>query len=98
MNPLQELALHAAALNTAVDANPKFFAAVIHYVHRLQQLLTGASGPPTQEELALLAAKLEEFWKQWRPSHESGYIPPREPADTDSTVKPRQNIIYLRGE
>ena len=55
MNPLQELALHVAALDAAVDANPKFFAAVIHYVRRLEQLLTGAGGPPTREELWLLS-------------------------------------------
>jgi predicted nucleotide-binding protein len=87
MNPLQELALHVAALDAAVDANPKFFAAVIHYVRRLKQLLTGAGGPPTREELWLLSERLEEFWAKWRSSGEGFYIPPRETADTDSTVR-----------
>jgi hypothetical protein len=55
-------------------------------VERLQQLLTGSGEPPTRGELALLAEKLEKFWKKWRPS-DGGYIPPRQTADTNSTVR-----------
>jgi hypothetical protein len=92
MNPLQKLKLHAAALYSAVHTDTKFFASVIHYVERLQQLLTGSSEPPTQGDLSLLAEKLEEFWKKWGPS-DGGYIPPRQTADTDSTVRQINSLV-----
>mgnify|MGYP003576749308 CR=1 FL=1 len=92
MNPLKELKLHVDALVAAVDANPKFFASVRHYVAQLQQLLAGPKAP-TLPELQLLIAKIEEFWAQWRPSGDGFYIPPRETSDSDSTVQRMQAIV-----
>ncbi len=133
MEPLKELKLHVDALATVVDANPKFFASVKHYVAQLQQLLCGPN-PSSRTDLTVLASKIEEFCAQWRPSRSSEgvlesqiveleaeetraanaedfeaaaqaaekanqlreqlaklegekYIPPRETADTDSTVQ-----------
>lgn len=87
MDSLEELKLHTDALVTAVDANPKFFASVRHYVAQLQQLLNGAKAP-TVAELQVLVLRIEEFWSKWRPTGGGGfYVPPRETADTDSTVQ-----------
>ncbi|OQW33457.1 MAG: hypothetical protein A4E19_03395 [Nitrospira sp. SG-bin1] len=92
MGPLEELRLHVDALCLAVDANPKFFASIKHYVAQFQQLLIGPKAP-TVAELQVLATKIEEFWSKWRPSGGDGfYIPPRETEDTDSTVQ-RLNVI-----
>jgi predicted nucleotide-binding protein len=87
MNPFEELKLHVGAVGVAVEANPNFFASVLHYVGRLKQLVSEPSAPPTQSELKVLAEKLEEFWTKWRPSGDGGYIPPRETSDTDSTIQ-----------
>ena len=92
MRPLEELRLHVDALVLAVDANPKFFASVKHYVAQFQQLLLGPKAP-TVAELQVLTTKIEEFWSKWRPSGGDGfYIPPRETEDTDSTVQ-RLNVL-----
>lgn len=92
MEPLAELRLHVDALATAVDANPKFFASVKHYIAQLKQLLYGPHAP-TRAELEVLVSKIEEFWAQWRPTGGGGfYIPPRETADTDTTVK-RMHVL-----
>jgi hypothetical protein len=94
MNPIQQLRLHVEALAAAVHVNEKFFASVVHYVARLRQLLNGRSGDLTQEELSLLSRKLEEFWGKWRRTGGGGlYIPPRETADTDSTVREIGNLV-----
>ena len=94
MGPLEELKLHIDGLALAVDANPKFFASVRHYVAQLQQLLSGRK-PPTIAELQVLISKIEEFWSQWRASGGDGfYIPPRETADTDSTVQRMQVLLH----
>lgn len=93
MGPLEELRLHIDALRSAVEANPKFFASVRHYVAQLQQLLKGPR-EPTIAELQILISKIDEFWSQWRPAESDGfYIPPRETADTDATVTRMQALL-----
>lgn len=88
MNQIQELRLHVEALLTAVEQDPKFFASIIHYVRRLNQILTSSISEVTQAELRILASKIEEFFGKWRPTGGSGlYIPPRATADTDPTVQ-----------
>ncbi len=92
MNLVDQLQLHAQALRTAVDSDPKFFAGVIHYVRQLDDLLSGGLKQPSKEELSVLAGKIEEFFRRWRPSGDSLYIPPRQAADSDDTV---QDIFVL---
>ena len=92
MDPLAELKLHVDALTTAVKANPKFFASVIHYMEQLRESLSQGGSPLTYEELKILTDKIEEFWAKWRPSGGGLYIPPRETSDTDKTVK-RMNVL-----
>ena len=89
MDEFRELKLHVDALASAVEAEPKFFASIAHYVQQFRQVLSGKSGFVTQDELSVLALKIEEFWKKWRPSPSGRrpYIPPRQTADTDDTVR-----------
>lgn len=94
MGPLEEVRLHVDALALAIDANPKFFASVKHYVAQFQQLLLGPKAP-TVGELQVLTTKIEEFWSKWRPSGGDGfYIPPRETEDTDSTVRRLHILVH----
>jgi len=92
MEPLEELKLHSEALDTAVSVNPKFFASVKHYVAQLKELLSGPR-VPTIADLQMLVSKIDEFWAQWRPRGDGVYIPPRETADTDSTVQRMQVLV-----
>lgn len=96
MNPLDELRLHVDALVDVVDEHPKFFVSIKHYVHQLVQLLKSSRERVSKDEFQLLARKIEEFYRQWRPgpSSEGGiYIPPRETADSDSTVVEVNRLI-----
>lgn len=94
MDLLAQLRLHSQALDNAVSANPKFFASVIHYVRRLKDLTTGLDDQLTPEELTIIADRIEDFWGKWRPSGGASlYIPPRETADTDSTVHHIRTLI-----
>ena len=86
MDTVEELALHSKSLNTAIKANPQFFASVAHYIERLFQLTTDAKSELTQKELRVLAERIEDFFKKWRAAGDSLFLPPRETADTDSTV------------
>lgn len=93
MNKLDQLRLHVLALATAVEQNNKFFASIIHYVQQFKKLVTSSPSQITQTELQLLARKIEEFYRRWRPSGDGIYIPPRETADTDSTVQEINQLV-----
>ena len=93
MDRLQELGLHTEALNSAVEADQKFFASILHYVRRLHQILTVASHELTQQELEVLAGKIEEFFHKWRRTGQNFYIPPRQTSDSDSTVMEINQLV-----
>lgn len=96
MNLVDELKLHLDALVVVVDEHPKFFVSIKHYVHQLAQLLKSSRERVSKDEFHLLARKIEEFYRQWRPSPSGEgviYIPPRETADSDSTVVEVNKLI-----
>jgi hypothetical protein len=90
---VDELRLHAQALRTAVESDPKFFAAVIHYVRQFDDLLSGRLKQPSKEELSVISSKIEEFFRRWRPSGQGLYIPPRQAADSDAMVTDINAIV-----
>jgi predicted nucleotide-binding protein len=93
MNLLKELGLHAQALLTAVESDPKFFAGIIHYVRQLEAVTSGKADPPSKRDLQVLAEKIEAFYRQWRPSGEGFYVPPRQTHDSDGTVQEINRIV-----
>jgi hypothetical protein len=94
MNQIDELRLHAQALRTAVESDRKFFAGVIHYVRQLDDLLAGKAGSVSKRDLEVVAAKIEEFFRRWRPSGGDGlYIPPRQTSDSDGIVHEINRIV-----
>lgn len=95
MNLLQELRIHVLALSTAVEQDPKFFAAIIHYVGRLKDVLTDISTDLSLDELQLLSKKTEEFYSQWRPTGDGLYMPPRQTRDTDKTVRDINRLVSM---
>jgi predicted nucleotide-binding protein len=93
MNQFAQLRVHVLALSMAVKQNTKFFASITHYVERLRELMCEVPPEISQTELALLAKKIEEFYRQWRPSGSGFYIPPRETSDTDSIVRDINKLV-----
>jgi predicted nucleotide-binding protein len=93
MDELSELRLHVLALATAVGQNRKFFASINHYVDRFKEIVTKPAPDVSQSEVQLLARKIEEFYRQWRPTGDLLYIPPRETADTDPTVREINQLV-----
>jgi predicted nucleotide-binding protein len=93
MNKVDELKLLVTALSSAIESDPKFFVSIVHYVQRLSEITSGLSSETTQDELALLNRKIQEFYKKWRPSGNSLYIPPRQTSDTDTTVLEIHQLI-----
>jgi predicted nucleotide-binding protein len=89
----EELRLHAHALRTAVETNPAFFAGVIHYVRQLDAVASGKTASVSKRELQILAAKIEDFFKQWRPSGTGLYIPPKDASDSDGTVHEINRLV-----
>jgi predicted nucleotide-binding protein len=93
MTFIEELKLHAQALRTAVESDPKFFAGVIHYVRQLDAVVSGKAGGVSKRDLQILAGKIEEFFRQWRPSGDGLYIPPRQTSDSDGIVREINRLV-----
>lgn len=93
MNLLQKLKLHTQALADAVKDEKKFFASIIHYVNRLNELTNFTQDEVSQEEFTLLANKIENFFSQYRPSPGVLYIPPSQTSNLDDTVIEINKIV-----
>src|SRR3954470_25018452 len=97
MNQLNELRLHIDALSAAVEHNPQFFASIIHYVQRFKELLKIEAEELSQDELKILADRIEDFYSEWRPSATPTpgvlWVPPRETSDTDPVVQRINQIV-----
>ena len=96
MNLINELNIHADALSEAINENPKFFASIKHYVHLLKDATQPNRGKVSQDELRLLAGKIEHFFSQYRSSgYREGiiYIPPSETSNSDTTVKEINGLV-----
>jgi hypothetical protein len=78
MTPLDRLRLLADALATAVEADPKFFAAIVHYTKQLQQVVRAPRDQVSLDEIRTIVKRIDDFFERWRPSDSPGviYIPP----------------------
>jgi hypothetical protein len=94
MDFLQELRIHVGALVEVVNRDEKFFAPVIHYVRRLEQLLAATQDDVSQEELKMLTDNIERFYSEYRPAGgDDIYIPPTQTANSDNTVQEINRIV-----
>lgn len=87
MNKLEELRFNAEALLHAVKEDKKFFAAIYNFVDKLNSLLTINIQGVKKEEIEFLSGKIEDFFKDYRPSGGTLYIPPHQTSQSDDTVK-----------
>ena len=98
MNSLRKLLFYVERLDSAVGLNRAFFKPIIGHVRCLHGLLLESPEYLNQGELVLLARAVDGFFNKWRPSRTNSsviYIPPREIAEMDWTVK---EINALVGE
>lgn len=96
MNPINELSIYADALSEAVNENHKFFASIKHYVRRLKDVTQPNQSKVSQDELRLLAGKIEDFFSKYRSDgYVQGmvYIPPSETSNSDATVKEINDLV-----
>ena len=78
MNKINELRFNVEALLHAVKEDKKFFAAIYDFVEKLHDLLTASINNARKEEIEFLSAKIEAFFKNYRPSETGLYIPPQQ--------------------
>ncbi|HEY9167803.1 MAG TPA: nucleotide-binding protein [Candidatus Kryptonia bacterium] len=93
MTIIEEIKIHAEALQQAVNDDKKFFAAIIHYVDRLAQLAKANREDVSKDEFKMLADKIEDFFQRYRPTGESLYIPPNQTSNADPTVQDINRLV-----
>ena len=81
---IKELKLLAEALWESVKTDIKFFSAIQTFVKRLAE--TDFADKEGINEAIMYAEKIEEFFKDYRPSSDSLYFPPSETSKNDNTV------------
>jgi predicted nucleotide-binding protein len=82
---LKELQLLAEALWESVKIDNKFFAAIQVFAKRLAEL--DFSDGKSINEAIMYADKIENFFKDYRPSRGVLYFPPAQTSQNDTTVK-----------
>lgn len=85
--------LHAKALVRAVEQDPTFFVSIAHYAERLNWILGNGVGELTQDELRVVAERIEDFFAKWRPTGDGLYIPPRQAENADPIVQEINRIV-----
>jgi len=89
---LKELQLLSEALWESVKSDMKFFAPIQVFVKRLSEV--DYSDPTSFSDIKMYADKIEEFFKQYRPTSNSGlYFPPAQSTRNDTTVKSIDRIV-----
>lgn len=89
---IKELQLLSEALWESVRSDLKFFAPIQVFVKRLSEVdYTDSS---SLSDIKMYSDKIEEFFKQYRPTASSGlYFPPPQTSTNDTTVKSIYNIV-----
>lgn len=98
MNKFEELKFNVEALLHAVKEDRKFFSSIYNFVEKLNSLVTINAGEAKKEEIQFLAEKIEGFFKEYRSSGRSLYIPPHQTSRSDKTVKDIYRLSKEIGE
>lgn len=97
MNLLEELNIHAAGLDSAVQTDKKFFAAITHFTKELARLTSERPSTLTKDELKILTNKIENFFSRYRPSpkpeSDALYMPPHQTSSSDGTVREINRLV-----
>jgi len=87
VNLLEELRLNVEALYHAVGTDKKFFSSIYTFVDRLHYAVVEHPSEARKQEIAFFAKKIEDFFRDYRPSGGSLYLPPQQTSSNDDTVK-----------
>lgn len=87
MNKLELLKFNVEGLHHAVKEHKQFFAAIYHFVDKLNNLLIRDIDDVKKTEIVFLAEKIEAFFADYRASAGTLYIPPNETSQSDDVVK-----------
>ena len=89
---LKELQLLSEALWVSVKSDLKFFSPIQVFVKKLSEV--DFSDASSITDIKMYSDKIEEFFKRYRPTPNSGlYFPPAETSTNDTTVKTIYNIV-----
>lgn len=87
MNKLSELSYNVEALSHVVNHHADFFSPISSFVKKLKSIVVDEPGLTNKSEILFLAKKIEDFFKKYRPTPDSGlYIPPSQISNNDDTV------------
>ena len=87
MNAFEQLAANVEALYYAVCTEKEFFASIYSFVEKLHRIVVHRPSEARKEEIQFLAQKVEDFFRDYRPSGDSLYFPPQQTSRSDGTVR-----------
>lgn len=87
MNQFEQLCLNVEALFHAVTVDKKFFSSIYTFIEKLHTSVVQRPAEARKQEIEFFAQKIEDFFREYRPSGGSLYIPPSETSRNDDTVK-----------
>jgi predicted nucleotide-binding protein len=79
--------MNVEALFHAVSSDKKFFSSIYTFVEKLHALVVQRPAEARKEELQFSAQKIEDFFREYRPSGDGFYLPPNQTSQNDATVK-----------
>src|SRR5688572_19170924 len=75
------------ALFHAVSSDKTFFSSIYAFVDKLHTIVVQRPAEARKEELQFAAQKIEDFFREYRPSGDGFYLPPNQTSQNDATVK-----------
>lgn len=92
---VKELQLLVSNLYSVVESDVKFFASIKFIVKTLFEYDFTNMNQEKIKEMKLLTGKIEEFFKQYRPTGSEFYITPNQISNNDSSVKRINEIVSI---
>jgi predicted nucleotide-binding protein len=97
VNQFEKLCLNVEALFHAVTVDKKFFASIYTFVEKLHSTVIQRPTEARKQEIEFFAQKIEDFFRDYRPSGDGPYLPPQQTSRNDETVKEIQRLAKELG-
>jgi len=89
VNEIEQLRLHAEALETVIQQDQKWFGPVVQYAAQLKKILGGPPEKLTKDALVMLSKQCSDHIERWRPKpigRGALYIPPPQFSNSAPTI------------
>jgi hypothetical protein len=93
MTWIRDLRLHVDALQSAMESDKKFFAAIIPYVNQLARVVRLPSTEVTKSMFVAPLKRLLDFYADYQAEPGTLYFPPVETSNTEDIVKEIADLI-----